>query len=101
MEPTQLQNIYLTLRPVESEVAYTKERNMMCCVIWYHLYSFKKVKNTHGGVLLLVKLQALLAVMPFLIKPFAVYSITSFDVNSFICDGKEFVEKYILANEVI
>ena len=58
MEPTQLQNIYLTLRPVESEVAYTKERNMMCCVIWYHLYSFKKVKNTHGGVLLLVKLQA-------------------------------------------
>ena len=42
-----------------------------------------------------------LTVMPFLIKPFAVYSITSFDVNSFICDGKEFVEKYILANEVI
>ena len=43
----------------------------------------------------------LLTIMPFLTKPFAVYSITSFDVNSFICDGKEFVEKYILANEVI
>ena len=28
-------------------------------VIWYHLYNFKKVKNTHGGALLLVKLQAL------------------------------------------
>ena len=23
--------------------------------VWYHLYNFKKVKNTHGGVLLLVK----------------------------------------------
>ena len=26
--------------------------------IWYHLYNSKNVKNTHGGVLLLVKLQA-------------------------------------------
>ena len=25
--------------------------------MWYHLYNFKNVKNTHGGVLLLVKLQ--------------------------------------------
>ena len=30
----------------------------MLCAIWYHLYNFKKMKNTHGGVLLLVKLQA-------------------------------------------
>ena len=28
------------------------------CAIWYHLYNFKKVKNTHAGVLILVKLQA-------------------------------------------
>ena len=28
------------------------------CAIWYHLYQFKNVKKTHGGVLLLVKLQA-------------------------------------------
>ena len=28
------------------------------CAIWYHLYNFKNVKNTHGGVLILVKLQA-------------------------------------------
>ena len=28
------------------------------CAISYHLYNFKNVKNTHGGVLLLVKLQA-------------------------------------------
>ena len=26
----------------------------MLCAIWYHLYDFKNVKNTHGGVLLLV-----------------------------------------------
>ena len=28
------------------------------CAIWYHLQNLKNVKNTHGGVLLLVKLQA-------------------------------------------
>ena len=27
---------------------------MMRCAIWYHLYKLKNVKNTHGGVLLLV-----------------------------------------------
>ena len=30
----------------------------MHCVIWYHLYNLKNVENTHGGVLLLVKLRA-------------------------------------------
>ena len=30
----------------------------MLCPIWYHLYNYKDVKNTHGGVLLLVKLKA-------------------------------------------
>ena len=29
----------------------------MLCAIWYHLYNLKNVKNTHGGPLLLVKLQ--------------------------------------------
>ena len=29
------------------------------CAIWYHLYSLKNVINTHEGVVLLVKLQAL------------------------------------------
>ena len=28
------------------------------CVIWYHSHNFKNMKNTHGGVLILVKLQA-------------------------------------------
>ena len=30
----------------------------MRCAIWYHLHNLKNVKNTHGGVLILVKLQA-------------------------------------------
>ena len=29
---------------------------LMLCAIWYHLYNLKNVKNTHGKVLLLVKL---------------------------------------------
>ena len=28
--------------------------NVMLCAIWYHLYNLKNVKNTQGGVLLLV-----------------------------------------------
>ena len=31
---------------------------VMRCAIWYHLYYLKNVKNTHGGVLISVKLQA-------------------------------------------
>ena len=34
---------------------------MMFCGIWYHLNNLKNVKNTHGGVLLLEKLQAFIA----------------------------------------
>ena len=30
----------------------------MFCMIWYHLYNFKNVKNTRGGKFLLIKLQA-------------------------------------------
>ena len=32
--------------------------DVVLCAIWYHSYNLKNVKNTHGGVLLLVKLQA-------------------------------------------
>ena len=35
-----------------------KSSYVMRCVIWYRLYNLKNVKNSHGGVLLLVKLQA-------------------------------------------
>ena len=31
---------------------------IMLCIIRYHLYNLKNVKNTHGGVLLLVRFQA-------------------------------------------
>ena len=31
----------------------------MLCAIFYHLYNWRNVKNTHGGVLLLAKLHAL------------------------------------------
>ena len=31
---------------------------VMGCAIWYHLHNLKNLKNTHGGVLILVKLQA-------------------------------------------
>ena len=34
-----------------------KRMIVMFCAIWYHLYNLKHVKNFHGGVLLLVKLQ--------------------------------------------
>ena len=30
----------------------------MRCAIWYHLQNLKNMKNTHEGVLILVKLQA-------------------------------------------
>ena len=36
---------------------WKKWSNLMFCVIWYHLYNLKNVKNIHGGVLLLIKLQ--------------------------------------------
>ena len=36
--------------------------NETLCAIWYRLYNLKNLKNTHRGVLLLVKLQALLKV---------------------------------------
>ena len=32
--------------------------NVMSCAIWCHLYNLKNVKSIHGGVLILVKLQA-------------------------------------------
>ena len=34
------------------------KKHLMFCAIWQHLYNLKNTKNTHGGVLLLEKLQA-------------------------------------------
>ena len=38
--------------------------------IWHHLYNLKNVKNTHGGVLLLVKLQAESSTPPWVFSTF-------------------------------
>ena len=32
-------------------------KKVMRCAIWYHVHNLKNMKNTHGGVLLLVSLQ--------------------------------------------
>ena len=36
---------------------FPKHRYLLLCTIWDRLYNLKNVKNTHGGVLLFVKLQ--------------------------------------------
>ena len=35
---------------------FDKNLYVMRCTIWYHLYDFKNVKKTHGGVLILATL---------------------------------------------
>ena len=40
------------------ELRKSKRANVTFCSIWNHSHNLKNVKNTHGGVLLLVKLQA-------------------------------------------
>ena len=35
-----------------------KVYHVLHLTIWYHLYNFKNVKNTHGGMSLLAKLHA-------------------------------------------
>ena len=47
---------YLSLNP--TYLAKVISSSVMCYVNSYHLYNLKNVKNTHGGVLLLIKLQA-------------------------------------------
>ena len=39
------------------EKRFIRVSYVMFCAIRYHLYNSKNVKNTHGGVLLLVSLQ--------------------------------------------
>ena len=38
-------------------VKHTQTIRWQLCAIWYHLQNCEKVKNTHGGALLLVTLQ--------------------------------------------
>ena len=51
----------LDVQTQKSPTSSSREKpktNVMRCAIWYYLYNFKNVKNTHGGVLILVQLQA-------------------------------------------
>ena len=48
-----------TFRTGDEEIKRRWSSLETLCVIWKHLYNFKNVKNTHGGVLLLVTLQTL------------------------------------------
>ena len=56
-------NILVPSRPSKTKVSLIAIKTLsiadvMFCAIWYYLYNLKNVKNTHGGMLLLVKLQA-------------------------------------------
>ena len=46
--------------------------NVMPCAIWYHFYNLKNVISTHGGVLLLVKLQASANIPPLVFFTFLI-----------------------------
>ena len=50
---TRIRNYYLDMMDKLQNRVY-----VIRCAIWYHQYNLKNVKNTHGGVLILVKLQA-------------------------------------------
>ena len=43
----------------KSSLGKRKDSYVVRCTIWYHLYNLKNVKNTHGRVLILVKLTLL------------------------------------------
>ena len=55
-QPTPLLMIKGEILKYEKRVA--EELNLIRCAIWYHLYNLENVKSTHGGVLILIKLQA-------------------------------------------
>ena len=40
--------------------SHMKWAYVMLCAIWYHLHNSKDVKNTHGGVLLVLKVALLI-----------------------------------------
>ena len=42
--------LLLNVLPLHKEGDMKILKYEMLCAIWYHLYNFKKVKNTHGGV---------------------------------------------------
>ena len=56
---TNIENsAFLINRLSASPTKWSKTICRLLCLIWYHLNNFGNMKNTRGGVLLLVKLQA-------------------------------------------
>ena len=66
---TKFNDIFYTFKFIELSKTVQKKKtvkkrnflnflNVMRCAILYHYYNLKNVKKTHGGALLLVKLQA-------------------------------------------
>ena len=56
-----LVDLPVSFQKICSEQLFCKNLSVelvMRCAIWYQLYNLKSVKNTHGRVLILVKLQA-------------------------------------------
>ena len=53
-------NITLAYENGENDIdlGVAEKKDGLRCAIWYHLHNLKNMKNTHGEVLILVKLQA-------------------------------------------
>ena len=52
-EKYPLVKVFPKMRPNPANLT----KNETLCAIWQHLYNFKNMKSTHGGVLLVVKLR--------------------------------------------
>ena len=62
---------------------------MVRCAIGYHLHNLKNVKNTHGGMLLLVKLQACAKRLIYIATPLAACIRSAVNLNHmhYLCLG--------------
>ena len=58
MAPQLFNKYFFVLYLLFLTLEKTSKINETLCAIWYHLYNLKNLKNTSGGVTLLVKLQA-------------------------------------------
>ena len=54
---SQYYNYFLDILIKRSQVIKNQCKYVVRCAICYHLYNLKNIKNTHGGVLILVKLR--------------------------------------------
>ena len=54
LKQSRISHIRMTLQLLFAEFLIT-HTYVMRCAIWYHLYCLKNVKNTHGGVLILME----------------------------------------------